>query len=67
MTLFCGESGGSMLQKRKLHAVRSGRLVRAMPRVSVEAVMTVLSEQRPRTLSVASEAWKSFCSSRRLS
>ena len=36
--------------------MESGRLVRAVPRVSVESVMIVLSGHRLQTLSVASEA-----------
>ena len=44
-----------------MHAVGLGKLVRAMPRVSVEPVMVVLSGQRSGTLSVASEAWPGIC------
>ena len=33
----------SMLQKRQLHTVGSGRLARAVPNVSVDPVMIVLS------------------------
>ena len=40
--------------------------MRAMPRVSVEPVMAVLSGQRSGTLSIASEAWNLFWSRSRL-
>ena len=58
--LFSGVSGDSILWRRLLHAVGLGKLVRAMPRVSVEPVMVVFSGQRSGTLSVASEAWNLF-------
>jgi hypothetical protein len=48
----------SMLRKRKLHTVGTGRPARAVPRVSVDPVMIVLSGHSPVTLRVASEAWK---------
>ena len=60
MKLFSEVNWGSILWRRYLHAVGSGKLVRAIPRVCVESVMVVLSGQRSENLSVASEAWNFF-------
>ena len=49
-----------------MQAVGLGKLVGAMPRVSVEPVMVVFSGQRSGTLSVASEVWNLLWSRSRL-
>ena len=49
-----------------MHAVGSGKLARAMPRVSVDPVMVVFSGQMSGTLNVASEAWNLFWSRSKL-
>ena len=46
----------SILQKRLLHTVGSDMSVRAVPRVSVDPVMMMLSCCKPVTLRVVSDA-----------